>query len=255
MKRLRSILVTTVIALAVILACIFWIAPIALSLYAARKAPPVARVIPTDLTDHSISQTPGMRLSYVGYEFEVPWNDLDESKTQLFPKDKPNKTMALLTFQSGLRLMVGYSPPRTFADEFANDYKISPQAFDSVFGPEAATSDYLFEKSVLEFTPDKMHFWSLSPSVHYREQMRLMVKSIMPPKVAESGIFNLQTGEYKGFQEGDPRARPSMVNVELFANNGGIGIFFALDKFRNSAGLSQAEINRIVKSLHKIPVA
>ncbi|MFZ0816340.1 MAG: hypothetical protein WAM78_12525, partial [Candidatus Sulfotelmatobacter sp.] len=74
-----------------------------------------------------------------------------------------------------------------------------------------------------------------------------------PPKVAESGIFNLQTGEYRGFQEGDPRARPSMVNVELFANNGGIGIFFALDKYRNSAGLSQAEINRIVKSLRKVP--
>ncbi|MFZ0816501.1 MAG: hypothetical protein WAM78_13335, partial [Candidatus Sulfotelmatobacter sp.] len=171
MKRIRSILATIAVALAVILACIYWIAPIALSFYAARKALPVAWVVPANLKDNSISQTPGRRLSCVGYEFEVPWNDLDESKTQLFPKDKPNKTMALLTFRSGLRFMVGYSPPRTFADEFANDYKIPPQAFDATFGPGAAISDYLFEKSVLEFTPDKMHFWSLSPSVHYREQM------------------------------------------------------------------------------------
>jgi hypothetical protein len=196
-----------------------------------------------------------MRLSYVGYEFDVPWNDLDESNIQFFPKNKPSKTMALLAFRSGLRLMVGYSPPRTFADEFASDFKMPPQALDAVFGPGAANSDYLFEKSVLEFTPDKMHYWSLSPAIHYRDQTRLMIKSIMPVKAAESGIFNLHTGEYNGFQEGDPRTRPPMLNVELFANDGGIGIFFALDKYRNPAGLSQPEVNRIVQSLRKAPVA
>jgi hypothetical protein len=46
-----------------------------------------------------------------------------------------------------------------------------------------------------------------------------------------------------------------MLNVELFANDGGIGIFFALDKYRNPAGLSQPEVNRIVQSLRKAPVA
>lgn len=255
MRILRRILVTVVVALAVIFACVYWIAPIALSFYAPRKAPSVARIVPTELKDHSISQAPGMHLSYVGYDFEVPWNDLDESKTQLFPKDKPSKTMAILAFRSGLRLMVTYSKPRSFADQFGSDFRMPPPAFDAVFGPGAATSDYLFEKSVLEFTPDKMHYWSLSPAVHYREQTRLMIKSVMPVKAAESGIFNLKTEEYKGFQEGDSRMRLPMLNVELFANDSGIGIFFALDKYRNPAGLSQPEINRIVQSLHKVPVA
>jgi hypothetical protein len=255
MRLLRRILTTIVVTLAVILACIYWVAPIALSFYAARKVPPVARITPTDLKDHSVSQASGMNVSCIGYGFEVPWNDLDESKTQLFPKDKPNKTMAILAFQSGLRLMVTYSNPRSFADQFGRDFKMPPQAFDAVFGPGAASSDYLFEKSVLEFTPDKMHYWSLSPAVHYREQTRLMIKSIMPVKAAESGIFNLQTGDHKGFQQGDPRMRPPMLDVELFAKDSGIGIFFALDKYRNPAGLSQPEINRIVQSLHRIPVA
>jgi hypothetical protein len=111
----------------------------------------------------------------------------------------------------------------------------------------------LFEKSVFEFTPEKMHYWSLSPGLHYREQTRLMIKSVMPVKAAESGIFNLKTGEYKGFQQGDPLTRPPMIDVELFGRDSGIGILFALDKYHNLAGLSQPEINRIVESLHQAP--
>src|SRR5579863_9482415 len=117
--RLLRHLATSVVTLAVILAGIYWIAPIGLSFYAARKALPVARIVPTELKDHSVSQAPGTKLSYLGYEFEVPWNDLDEAKTVLYPKDKPQKTRVVLAFQSGLRLMVTAVPPREFAQLWA----------------------------------------------------------------------------------------------------------------------------------------
>lgn len=115
MRLVRRILVTTVVTLGVILACVYWIGPIGLSFYAARKALPVARIVPTDLKDHSVSQALGTKLSYLGYEFEVPWSDLDETKTVLYPKDKPEKTRVVLAFRSGLRLMVMAVPPREFA--------------------------------------------------------------------------------------------------------------------------------------------
>jgi hypothetical protein len=38
---------------------------------------------PTELKDLVISIAPGRQLSYCGYEFEVPWNDVDEQKTRL----------------------------------------------------------------------------------------------------------------------------------------------------------------------------
>lgn len=106
MSLLRRILITVVIAFVVLFAGGYWIAPIALSFYAARKAPAIVTVMPTDLKDHSVSPAPGMKLAYLGYEFEVPWSDLDQSKTVLYPKDKPNKTRVVLAFKSGLRLMV-----------------------------------------------------------------------------------------------------------------------------------------------------
>jgi hypothetical protein len=52
--------------------------------------------IPVELTDLSISQADGKKLSYCGYEFEVPWQDIDEAKTRI---DSGNK--AIVTFRSG----------------------------------------------------------------------------------------------------------------------------------------------------------
>jgi len=115
-RLLRRILITVVITLAVILVGVYWVAPVALSFYAARKAPAVARIVPTDLKDISVSQAPGAKLSYVGYEFEVRWSDLDETQTKLYPTDKPEKTRVDLHFRSGLRVWVTAIPPRSWPD-------------------------------------------------------------------------------------------------------------------------------------------
>jgi len=43
------------------------------------------------LKDTSVSEAPGTKLSYFGYEFEVPWSDLDESQTKLYPAESLRK--------------------------------------------------------------------------------------------------------------------------------------------------------------------
>jgi hypothetical protein len=104
---------------------------------------------------------------------------------------------------------------------------------------------------VYAFTPDKMHFWSLSTGLHYREDVLLMVKSIMPVKAAESGIFSVESQSYKGFQQGNPRRHPEHMDVDLYADDGGVEVIFALKDYHNPAGLTQPEINRILQSLCK----
>jgi hypothetical protein len=251
MKLLRRIATTIVITLAVILACIYWIAPVALSFYEARKVPPVARVVPTELKDHSVSQATGMKLSYLGYDFEVPWSDLDETKTTFYPKDKPEKTRVVLSFRSGLRLMVTAVPPREFASLCATEFKIQPQGVELLFGPGASTSDYAFVSHVYGFTPDKMHYWSLSPRLHAREQMVLLTKSIMPVKAAASGIFNISNQFYRGFQQGDPQVNRDEVVVDLYSDQDHFEMVLSPKKYTNPAGVTQPEINRIVESVRK----
>jgi len=251
LKLLRRILVTLVIAIAVVFAAVEWVAPVALSFYAAKKAPAVTRVVPADLKDQSISQALGAKLSYFGYEFEIPWSDLDETHTKLYPKDKPEKCKADLQFRSGLHLLVTATPPREWVNGLPEELEASPQELESAFGTEAMNSDYNFLKTLYAFTPDAMHHWTLSSAVHAREGLLLIVKSLGTVKAADTGIFNVRNENYKGFQQGDPRIRQDGIAVELFSDEGNIEFVFFQKNYKSPTGLTQPEINRIVQSLHR----
>src|SRR5271170_3305291 len=256
MKRLRRILITVAVTFAVILACAFYVGPVALSFYATRKAVPVTRVVPTELRDRTISQGPGLRLSYAGFDFEVPWSDLDGSKTQLYPKNNPEKTMVVLVFRSGLRIMVTSLRPRELSDMWEKNFKTPPRNIDAIFGAGSANSDYIFTRNVWVFTPDKMHHWTVTPPIYARETVLLLAKSLMPSKPARSGIFNVQTRDYIGFQQGNldnPEVARDGALVTLFANDGGVELLFNADHYDNPVGLTQPVINRVVQTLRKTP--
>jgi hypothetical protein len=251
MKVWQRILLAVIVALAVILVAVNWVAPVALSYYAARKAPAVTRIVPVELKDKSISNAPGMKLSYFGYEFEVPWNDLDNTQSKLYPKDSTAKTMADLHFRSGLRLMVTAIPPREWAGGLAREFKSSPQKLDSMFGRETMQSDYNFLKTLYEFTPDQMDHWARSQSRLSRDEFLLMIKSIAPLKSAESGIFNIENQDFKGFQQGNPGVHQDGIAVHLCSNEGSIEIIFFQKDYHTPGGLTQSEINRIVASMRR----
>ena len=250
MKLLRRILVTLGITLAVLSVGVEWIAPVALSYYGARKAPAVTRIVPTELKDQTVSQAPGSRLSYFGYEFEVPWNDLDETQTKLYPKDRP--TRVVLVFQSGLKLMITALPPRELINGISGELKTSPQDMEATFGHEAMKSDYDFVKTLYEFTPDTMHHWGISSEIFARESVLLVLKSMAPVKSAETGIFRVQNKSLKGFQQGNAETRDNGVMVDLYSDEVGIEMVFAEKNYSVSAGVTQPEINRIIQSFHKI---
>jgi hypothetical protein len=96
-----------------------------------------------------------------------------------------------------------------------------------------------------------MHYWSLSPAIHVREQMVLIVKSIMPVKAADSGIFHLRNQYYTGFQQGNPQNSRDTVVVDLYSGDDHIEMLFLQKDYRNPVGVTQPEINRIVQSLHR----
>ena len=249
LSLLWRVVLTIAITLAVIFVGIEWIAPIALSFYAARTAPQVARVVPTELQDHSISHAPGQKLSYFGYEFEVPWNDLDENQTKLYPKNKP-QFRADVHFHSGLRVIVSAVPAGDWIDELANDLNVPKQRIASNFGD----SDYDVERTILEFTPDSMNHWSLSPRVHAHEAFLLVLKSLIPLKPANSGIFNIHNPAFKGFQEGTPKLEKDGIYIHLFDRDGSIEfIFVEKTTERGFSGVTQADVNRIIESLRRVP--
>lgn len=248
----RRILITLVVTFIVLFVGIYWVVPVALSFYASQKALAITRVDPINLKDQSVSHASGTGLNYLGHGFESPWADLDESQTELFPKNRPDKSMARLHFRSGLQIVLIAGRPQAFADQFTKDINMSPAAFAAAFGEKAANSDYEFMKRVLEFSPDRMHHWTLSPAVHAREQVLLLTKSIVPTASAQTGIFNICNRSYQGFQQGNPEARPEAILLDLYSSSDSFEIMFVQKNFVNPTGISQPEINGVVQSLHKV---
>ena len=192
-------------------------------------------------------------MSYLGYGFEVPWNDLDETKTMLYPKDKPEKTRIVLVFRSRAAPHGGQQFRfREFAQLAGHGFQNAAGGVEALFGPGSSTSDYIFVKNVYGFTPDKMHYWSLSPSLHAREQMVLLTKSIMPTRAAATGIFYVQNQDYKGFQQGNPEGRQvDGLVVDLYSDESHFELMFLQKDYHNATGVTQAEINRVIQSVRR----
>jgi hypothetical protein len=253
LRLLLRIAITVVATLAVIYVGLTWIAPVGLSYYAARKALPVTRVVPTELPNRSVSDAPGKKLSYFGYEFEVPWSDLDETQTKFYPVSGPAKCCsAVLHFRSGLQMRFTAVPPHEWANRLAEEFHSSPQKVGLLFGSPIEMSDYDFKKSLFEFTPDKMHHWTFSLSTLYREQFVLILKNALTTS-AEHGIFNIQNQSFRGFQEGYPQARQVSVVVQLFSDEGSADVIFSQGDNQKGTVVGQPEINRVIQTLRKAP--
>ena len=187
---------------------------------------------PVALQDLSISSAPGRKVSYLGYEFDVPWNDLDEQKTRLY------KGWQLIAFHSGKSIFFAALPP------IASETELS-----RLYGNETKESDYAFIRAMLETTPGEIGL--LTPKgAAMRGITRLMLKSIdVVANSGQSGIFLIQNKNFRGFQYGNPDSRPGEIVDDLFADKGRLHFMFCDKK---CGGISQAEINRVIQSVQPV---
>jgi hypothetical protein len=252
LKLVRNILIVAIVLVVLALVSLNWILPAAMAFYAAKRAPAITRVVPQPLTDGSISNAPGRKLSYLGYEFEVPWTDLDDNATLLLPKGATSPNRLDLRFRSGLRLVVTALPPREWTTEVARETKWSPKQMEALFGPATENSDYQVLSTIYEFSPQKMNHWKATEHGVSKDELLLILKSIVPLKAAESGIFYLQNEQLKGFQEGTPSPQQDVLAVHMFGDHGSVEMMFFQMNYKDPERVRQAEINRIVRSLREV---
>jgi len=212
--------------------------------YLMRKTP-AASMAPAQLADLSISRSPGKKLSYFGYEFEVPWNDVDESKSGLIP----DSNKAMIVFQSGNSLSAWHGSPRAFLNTVLSNDKVDQNTLRRTVGDEALQSDYALYRTILQMTPDKMTpFESQRDAAN--QALLLLVKGICMPTGADSGVFAVSAGEFSGFQFGRPGNPSGQVSVRLFSASSSLNFIF-YQKAGGPTVISQPDINRILQTLHK----
>jgi hypothetical protein len=188
----------------------------------ARTAPIVMLTL-TEPPDLSISQAPGQKLAYFGYEFEVPWSDIDLPKTKIRELNKLAEA-AVITFRSGNVI--------------------------AFWSESKGQIGYDLMRAILEATPDKASLLA-SKQRAVQQTSLLTLKATIVPRSAESGIYSLRTKELQGFQYGRPQNPPKPLSIELFPSNGRLHIFFG-QKPNGPTIITQADVNRIIQSLHKV---
>src|SRR5436853_4168575 len=211
--------------------------------YFARRMP-VVKLAPAPLTDLSVSLSAGKKLSYFGYEFVVPWDDVDQARTRMISDNK-----AMIVFQSGNSLSVWHGSPRAFLNTALSNDKIDQSTLRRVVGDEALQSDYALYRTILQMTPGKMTPFE-SPSDAANQALLLLVKGICMPPGSESGVFAVGGGEFSGFQFGRPANPSGELSVRLFSDSSSLNFIF-VQKAGGSAVISQPDINRILHTLHK----
>jgi hypothetical protein len=205
---------------------------------------PVVKIVPVALTDLSVSNAPGTKLSYFGYQFEVPWDDVDETKTKVIGGDK-----AIIAFRSGNVLSLWLGSPHDLVNTVLSSSDINRNAFRQFYGDEALESDYVFHRLMLDAAPSEISpFGSKKDAV--TEEMLILMKAISVPRGAESGIFEVTAGDFRGFQFGRPQDPDGHLSVDLYSAAASLDFIFG-QKIGGPAVISQPDVNRILSTLHK----
>ena len=207
---------------------------------------PVVKKEPVELPDLSISRAVEKKLSYFGYEFEVPWDDVDEAKSRIIGGNK-----AIIAFHSGNVLSVWIGSPHDFVNAVLSSGKIDRDTFRQIYGDEALQSDYSFHRIMLGTTPGQ-----ITPFIPKRQaisrSMLLLMKGISAPMGADSGIFLVRTGDFNGFQFGRPQGSSKGFSVQLYSESCSLDFIFG-QKVNGSTIISQPDVNLILQTIHKIP--
>jgi hypothetical protein len=206
---------------------------------------PTLAAIPVPLLNVSISNAPGATLTNFGYQFEVPWQ-MKESKV--------GHTMAITQSESGRQVIVFFDPAekRGFVKLMNDSLTARVEELAPVYGRGALRSDYDFDRAVVNASPSQLSY--IFPG---RKEIRaaslLMLKPIETVK-AETGIYSFQTARLRGFQNGDPM-RADSVLVKAFDSDDHQFEFVFGNKSYPDAGLTQADINRVLQTLRPTPTS
>jgi hypothetical protein len=193
------------------------------------------------LADYSVSDSPGTRLSYFGYEFEVPWNTSVKER-------KVGKNLVQLKFDSGQDMIfIVPANQNGLLTEMVQDQSMNMRNLQPIFGDLMNRSAYEQYGALLDTTPGSIRaFGPRSEAV--RGVTLLTIKAIAFGPGLETGAFSFDLPGKRGFQIGDPQ-KSKRVDLEIF-DAAGHHVEILCGSTTGNLRFSQSEINRLITSLH-----
>jgi len=208
----------------------------------AAKRQPELNVFPRQIRDESIYDGRVSKYAAWGYEFELPWSDVQSTADA--------HGVHIIEFRSGVRTSMS-TPNGVSGQEARKEADSRERSLRELLGAQTTTPNYDQYRAALYADPNAPFTFSLRQA--RRNSFGLLLKAMYLPRfdAMRGGVFWLQSGKYRGFQFGDP-VRDAVTKVVLFDNEDKKIEFCFSKKNGTSSILSQAEINRLIQSLRPV---
>lgn len=201
-------------------------------------------VVPKPLTDITLADAKGRKFSYFGYEFEAPWTEVKQ--------ERKLKSIAIVNFSGGA--VVTILDPMGSLDELQvlkQETAKNKVPIKALFGEDATRSNYALRSKILNLTPRDLHLFSRRQEM-VGDSILLLFKSTWTKRI-KGCVYSFQTQWFHGFQMGGP-VQDKMVIIDAWdAIDRKVEIWIGSSSI--ASDLSQAEINRVLFSLHPISPA
>src|ERR1700723_48785 len=199
-------------------------------------------IVPTPLPTGVREPSAGRTFSYLGYDFESPWAEVK--------LEKKYQSIATVYFSDGEFISISTGPDLTGAMQERSTKRRA--ALQDAFGPGVMESNYRLRSSILYSTPSDLRLFS-SPREMVAKSVFLVLKPISVLN-AKTGLYSFQSKWLRGFEKGAPgQANP--VAIDAFDEKDREIDILIGTQLRTNGTVSQADINRVLFSLHPAAAA
>ena len=206
------------------------------------KFDPQLSIIPSGLSSETEAPLSNSSVEEFGFEFRLP-----------------NKGTARKFDQTVLVRLPGgmLEFPRSLSNEDAVIFQpvYSDNDAKKLLGPELLQSKYKLIQAAMSATPDQVKWWRFRSPQNKRAALLLLVKFVALTEfnsthsLAVRPIYTIASGEFRGFELGNPDAPPYDTHIDLFD---GAERHLAFDIWGSEGHgqvLTQQEINAMVASI------
>ena len=139
------------------------------------------------------------------------------------------------------------------------EFTIGDKHAQRLLGEEVLRSKFSLMQAAMWATPDQVKWWKLRTLANERSEYLLFTKFLAVSQIASlhsltiRPIYTIASGEFRGFQVGNPDAAPFEARVDLFDAADRHFAFDVTGRDGHGQVLTQTEINAIVASIRLTP--
>jgi hypothetical protein len=192
-------------------------------------------MVPAVLPDHSVETLSGMRIEHFGFSIQLPWKEIY--------RDSAWENMALVSSKNG-----GVITIRNLSDRLDSMVTMRLMANSlPALHAESIRTNYALTAAAMDAKPEQVKWWK-TRGQNAKYAILLLMKSSFQDE-CHGAIYAIDSGEIRGFQQGNPSVAPYCVKLDLF--DGADHHFqFKIDEYpERGPVITQAEVNAMVASL------